>query len=82
MALEKRKILSKIEVESNGIIFVKELNEILDDGVVVSSIPHRTSYTPNMEIKDLPDEVKPYAAISWTPEVKSAYARLQESAKK
>ena len=71
--LEKRKILDQIEVKKDGHIFMKELNQILDNGQVVSSIPHRSVFTPDMSIDDLPDEVKPYAKLSWTPDVVAAY---------
>lgn len=71
--LEKRKVLDQIEVKADGHIFVKELNQIVDDGQVVSSIPHRTVFTPDMNIDDLPNEVKPHAQVAWTQEVKSAY---------
>lgn len=71
--LEKRKVLDQIEVKANGHIFMKELNQILDNGVVVSSIPHRSSFSPDMSIADLPDAVKPYAQLAWTPEVVAAF---------
>lgn len=71
--LEKRKVLDQIEVKKDGHIFMKELNQIVDDGQVVSSVPHRTVFTPDMSIDDLPSEVKPYAKIAWTPEIIAAY---------
>jgi hypothetical protein len=78
--LEKRKVLDQIEVKSDGHIFMKELNQILDNGQIVSSIPHRSVFTPDMNIDDLPNVVKPYAQLSWTAEIKAAYeARKQES---
>lgn len=77
--LEKRKILDQIEVKSDGHIFMKELNQILDDGEVASSVPHRSVFTPDMVINDLPDVIKPYAQLSWTPEIVAAYeAKKQE----
>ena len=77
--LEKRKVLDKIEVQSDGVIFMKELNQILDDGKIVSSIPHRTVYTPSMNINKLPEEIKPYAQIKWTEDVVSAFKAKLES---
>jgi hypothetical protein len=71
--LEKRKVLDQIEVKADGHIFMKELNQILDDGKVISSIPHRSVFTPDMNIAALPNEVKPYAQIKWTSEVVAAY---------
>jgi hypothetical protein len=78
--LEKRKVLDQIEIKADGHIFMKELNQILDNGVVVSSIPHRSVFTPDMKINDLPEAVKPYAQLSWTQEVVAAFeARKAES---
>lgn len=71
--LEKRKVLDQIEVRVDGHIFVKELNQIVDDGQVINSTPHRSVFTPDMSIDDLPQEVKPYAQLAWTQEVKAAY---------
>jgi hypothetical protein len=71
--LEKRKVLDQIEIKADGHIFMKELNQILDNGVVVSSIPHRSVFTPDMKINDLPEAVKPYAQLSWTQEVVAAF---------
>jgi hypothetical protein len=78
--LTKQKVLDQIEVKADGHIFMKELNQILDDGKIISSIPHRSVFTPDMSINDLPDVVKPYAQLSWSSEVIAAYeARKQES---
>jgi len=71
--LEKRKVLDQVEVKSDGHIFIKELNQILDAGQIVSSIPHRSVFTPDMNIDDLPEIVKPYAQLSWTQEVIAAF---------
>lgn len=73
--LEKRKILDQIEVKANGVIFIKELNQIVDDGVVISSIPHRSSVCPLDDVSNSPYQmVKDAAAVHWTQEVKDAYA--------
>jgi hypothetical protein len=77
--LEKRKVLEQIEVKEDGHIFMKELNQVLDDGQIISSIPHRSVFTPNMSIADLPNEVKPYAQIKWTADVVAAFQAKLES---
>jgi hypothetical protein len=77
--LEKRKVLDQIEVKEDGHIFLKEYNQILDNGQVISSIPHRSVFTPNMSIDELPDAVKPYAQIKWTADVIAAFQAKLES---
>lgn len=76
--LEKRKILDQIEVRANGVIFIKELNQILEDGVVISSVPHRSSVCPLDDVSGSPyQQLKDTAAVLWTQEVKDAYVAEQ-----
>jgi hypothetical protein len=80
--LEKRKRIGQVEIQDDGVIFLKEYNEILDDGKVISSVPHRSVYYPDMELDQVPDAVKPYAQLKWSNEVKQAYElKKQESNK-
>lgn len=81
--LEKIKILDQIEVKSNGVIFIKELNQIVEDGIVISSVPHRTSVCPLDDVSNSPYQmVKDAAEIHWTQECKDAYtAQLAEQNK-
>ena len=72
--LEKRKILDQIEVKANGVIFIKELNQIVENGIVISSIPHRTSVCPLDDVSNSPYQmVKDAAAVHWTQACKDAY---------
>lgn len=73
MSLEKVKVLDQIEIKANGVIFVKELNQIIEDGQIISSIPHRTSYVPGSDISEAIDQVKEAAAIFWTEAVITDY---------
>lgn len=73
MALDKRTILDQIEVRKDGVIFVKELNQIVEDGVVLTSTPHRTVINPNEDITNAIDAVKKAASVFWTPEVIQEY---------
>lgn len=73
--LEKNKVLGQVEILPDGTMFIKEFNQILDDGVVISSVPHRSSYTPDTEIETLPYPLaKEMAQAAWTKEIKEAYA--------
>ncbi len=78
--LEKRKILDQIEIKLNGVIFIKELNQILDDGKVISSTPHRSSVCPLDDVSSHEYQmVKDVAAVYWTQKIKDDYAAfLQE----
>jgi hypothetical protein len=77
MSLEKRKVLGHIEVQADGVIFVKEYNQILDDGVVISSIPHRTPLNPGDAVPFDYPMVQEAAALHWKPQVIEAFKRKQ-----
>ncbi len=73
--LEKRKILDQIEIKSNGVIFIKELNQIIDNGNIISSIPHRSSVCPLDDVSNHEHQmVRDAASAHWTQSVKDAYA--------
>lgn len=73
--LTEIKILDQIEVKPNGVIFIKEYNQILRDGVIISSVPHRSSVCPLDDVSNSPYQmVKDAAAVHWTQSVKDAYA--------
>ena len=49
MSLEKRIVLSHIEVNPQGVIFIRKLTQVIDCGKVESSKPHRDSFRPGEE---------------------------------
>ncbi len=74
MAVEKKKILQHFEVMPDGVMFLKEQNQFVENGVVVSSIPHRTPFYPGDDVSHVPYEsFKNAAANIWTDEVKKKY---------
>lgn len=71
-------VLTKLEVNSLGIIFTEYTVEVLDDdGVLIASgQPHRESLTPDTSVDSIVSDspnVKSIAAIVWTPDVVQAY---------
>ncbi len=81
MSLEKRKVLGHIEVQADGVIFVKEYNQIVEivDGkeVLVSSIPHRTPLNPGDAVPFDYPMVQEAAALHWKPQVIEAFKKKQ-----
>lgn len=73
MSLTQTDIEYKIEIESNGIIFIRSSYQVFNDDVLIATPVHRDSYTPDMEISSLPDLVKPYAQLVWTTELVEKY---------
>ena len=80
MSLEKQQVIDKIEVVENGIIQVRQVTRILEDGNVLSSSYHRWSLVPNQDVTDQPANVQAIAAAAWTPAVVAAYEAAQEAA--
>ena len=81
MALEKQIAIDKIEVIENGIIQVRQITRIIEDGVELSNSFHRWSLTPNQDVSDQENRVKAIANAIWTPEVIAAYQAQQEANK-
>lgn len=81
--LEERKILDRVEVSADGVIFTKELNQILKDGAIISSIPHRTPLLPGDDLSDNPHQlVKDIAKIHWTKKLVTDFKKqLEENMK-
>ena len=73
MSLEKQQVIDKIEVVENGIIQVRQVTRILEDGNVLSSSYHRWSLIPNQDVSDQPANVRAIATAAWTPAVIAAY---------
>ena len=80
MSLEKQQVIDKIEVVENGIIQVRQVTRILEDGNVLSSSYHRWSFAPGSDVSDQPANVQAIAAAAWTPAVVAAYEAAQAAA--
>jgi hypothetical protein len=73
MSLSKEVVIDKIEVVENGIIQVRQVTRIMEDGKELSSSYHRWSLTPGQDVSDQPANVQAIAAAAWTPAVVAAY---------
>ena len=79
MALDKQSLIDKIEVVENGIIQVRQVTRILEDGVELSSSFHRWTLAPGQDVSDQEARVQAIANATWTPEVIAAYNAQQET---
>jgi len=73
MALTKEQTIDKIEVLENGVIQVRQVTKIMEDGKELSSSYHRWSFAPGDDVSDQPANVQAIAAAAWTDEVIAAY---------
>lgn len=77
--ITKETKITEITVSEYKIILWKEVTDLIEDGIVISSKNHRTSVVPGTDIDTLPEEIKPYAEMLWTPEVIQAYKDMSNT---
>ena len=84
MALTKKTTIDRIETERTEdnffILQVREKQEILEDGEVISTNLHRYHYHPNADVSTIPDPVvKAQFEAVMTQEIKDNYATFKSS---
>ena len=78
MALTKEVVIDKVEVVEIGIVQVRQVTRIMEDGNQLSSSYHRWTLTPGQDVSDQESKVQAVCNAVWTPEVITAYeAQLQ-----
>lgn len=77
MALTKEQAIDKIEIVENGIIQVRQVTRIMEDGNELSKSYHRSSFAPGSDVTAQPSNVQAIAAAAWTPAVIAAYEAQQ-----
>lgn len=65
MALTKETVLDQITVTENGIVLVREVTRIMEDGVEISKQYHRTSFEKNANVSAQPQQVQDICAVVW-----------------
>lgn len=79
MAITKEIAVDQITVTENGVILVREVTQIMEDGNELSKQYHRTSFAPSDDVSAQPQNVQDICNVVWTPTVISAYqAQLAE----
>lgn len=81
MALSKQTTIDKIEIVENGIVQVRQIERILEDGKELSASYHRWTLAPGQDVSDQEPRVQAIANATWTPEVIAAYKAQQEANK-
>lgn len=79
MALTKEVVIDKVEVLENGVIQLREVTRIIEDGVQLSSSYHRSVLNPGSDISHQPSNVQAIVSAAWTPEIIAAYEAQQAS---
>jgi hypothetical protein len=79
MSLTKEVVIDKVEVVENGIVQVRQVTRIMEDGNQLSSSYHRWTLTPGQDVSDQESKVQAVCNAVWTPEVIAAYEAQQEA---
>ena len=77
MALSKEVVVDQITITENGIVLVREVTRIMEDGAELSKQYHRSSFAPASDVSGQPPNVQAICATAWTPEVIAAYEAQQ-----
>lgn len=73
MAIEKQTLIGKIEISPDGVIRVKEVTSLIEDGQVFTQTNHRRSIVPGQDYSNEPEMLKKICAATHTPEIIAAF---------
>jgi len=79
MALTKEIAVDQITVTENGIVLVREVTRIMEDGKELSKTYHRSSFAPASDVSGQPQNVQDICKAAWTPSIISAYQAQLET---
>ena len=77
MALTKEVKIDQITITENGIVLVREVTRIMEDGAEISKQYHRSSFAPASDVSAQPANVVAICNAAWTPEIIAAYKAQQ-----
>lgn len=79
MALTKEIAIDKIEILENGLIQVRQITRVMENGKELSASYHRWSLVPEDDLTDQDPKLVAIANSMWTPEVITAYKAQQSN---
>lgn len=65
MSLSKEVIVDQITVTENGIVLVREVTRIMEDGKELSKQYHRLSFEKGADVSAQPQQVQDICAVAW-----------------
>ena len=79
MAITKEIAVDQITVTENGVILVREVTRIMENGNELSKQYHRTSFAPASDLSAQPQNVQDICNVAWTTEIVSAYQAMLDA---
>jgi hypothetical protein len=73
MAITKEIAVDQITITENGIVLVREVTRIMEDGKEISKQYHRSSFVPTSDVSAQPQNVQDICNVAWTTEIVNAY---------
>ena len=73
MSLTKEVTIDKIEITENGVVQVRQVTRIIENGNELSKSYHRWTISPGQDYSGQPDNVKAICAVAHTPAVIAAF---------
>jgi len=73
MAITKQTSIDQIIVNGDGVVYYREVVDLLEDGSRISQTFNRTSVTPGQDLSGVPQKVADICNLTWTSEVIAAY---------
>jgi len=77
-----KKITYDQQIDENGIIHVRQITRVFEDGKELSKSYHRTTITPKDDVTDKDDRTKKIANAIYTPEFIAEYEQKLKEQKK
>lgn len=71
--LTKQTTIDQITVTANGIIMLREVTDITENGITLSHTYHRSSLIPGQNLTGQPANVIAVATAVWNPALIAAY---------
>lgn len=78
MALDKIEVVDKIEILENGIVQVRTVTKIMEDGNQISGTFHRHTVSPGDDYSQEDARVQVICTAVHTPEVVAAYQESRQ----
>ena len=76
-----KKVTFDQQINENGIIHIRQITRVLEDGKELSKSYHRTTVNPKDDVADKDDRTKKIASAIYTPEFIAEYEAKVEAEK-
>jgi len=71
--------IDKIEVLENGMVQIRQVTKIIEDGAELSRSFHRWALSPGQNIADQDPRVQAICNAVWTPEIVAAFEAARQA---